>query len=76
MSDEASAANVRPTVRIQVRRNGPYFIEGPVELVDADGNPFEVEDKIWLCRCGGSENKPFCDGTHKRIGFESDVNAR
>lgn len=60
-------------VTIQVRKNGPYYIEGPIQLVDADGNPFEVDDKVWLCRCGGSANKPFCDGTHKRIGFQSEV---
>jgi CDGSH-type Zn-finger protein len=58
-------------VTIQVRPNGPYLVKGPVRLVDADGNEFPVSgDTFALCRCGGSTNKPFCDGTHSRIGFQ------
>jgi CDGSH-type Zn-finger protein len=61
-------------VKITVRKNGPYRIEAPegsVELVDADGNKFDLTGKpaFSLCRCGGSVNKPFCDGTHSKIGF-------
>lgn len=63
-------------VKIHVRRNGSYFVEGPAKLLDSDGNEFEVEEKFWLCRCGHSENKPFCDGTHKKIGFQSEVKVR
>ena len=60
-------------VVIKVRRNGPYKVTGPVKLVDADGNAFEIPegDGIVLCRCGGSKTKPFCDKTHSRIGFEA-----
>ena len=61
-------------VRIRLRDHGPLVVEGPVEIVDAEGNKFEVaSDKpaIALCRCGQSSNKPFCDGTHKSCGFES-----
>jgi CDGSH-type Zn-finger protein/uncharacterized Fe-S cluster protein YjdI len=50
--------------------NGPLMIEGTVEFHAADGSTF-VTEKVWLCRCGHSANKPFCDGTHKRIGFRS-----
>jgi len=50
--------------------NGPLMIEGTVEFRAADGSTF-VTEKVWLCRCGHSANKPFCDGTHKRIGFRS-----
>jgi CDGSH-type Zn-finger protein len=60
-------------VRIRVRDNGPLLVEGPVEIVDAEGKTFTIaSDKpaIALCRCGMSSNKPFCDGTHK-TGFES-----
>jgi CDGSH-type Zn-finger protein len=58
----------KPT--IQTRPNGPYLVKGPVRLVDADGNEFQVTgDTIALCRCGGSTKKPFCDGTHSKIGF-------
>jgi CDGSH-type Zn-finger protein len=63
-------------VKIHVRRNGSYFVEGPAILLDADDNEFDVEEKFWLCRCGHSENKPFCDGTHKKIGFQSEVKAK
>ena len=63
-------------VRITVRRNGPYRVEaadGEVELVDADGNPYDLAGRtaFSLCRCGGSVDKPFCDGTHSRIGFQA-----
>jgi CDGSH-type Zn-finger protein len=58
-------------VRIQVRPNGPLLVKGPISLVDADGNEYKLEsDTVALCRCGGSTNKPFCDGTHSRIGFQ------
>lgn len=65
-------------IKIRMRPNGPFAVEGPVELVDSDGNPFATNpDKpvIALCRCGASDKKPFCDGSHNRIGFESDEKA-
>jgi CDGSH-type Zn-finger protein len=63
-------------VKITVRENGPYLIRGPIELSDPDGNAFTVErETIALCRCGGSSNKPFCDGTHSRIGFAAATKA-
>jgi CDGSH-type Zn-finger protein len=62
------------TVKITVRKNGPYRVEAPegtIELVDADGNKYDLTGKpaFSLCRCGASVNKPFCDGTHSKIGF-------
>ncbi|MEE8345950.1 MAG: CDGSH iron-sulfur domain-containing protein, partial [Dehalococcoidia bacterium] len=63
-------------VNIKVRVNGPYRIQGPVTLEDADGNKFELPgDVIALCRCGNSKNKPFCDGTHREIGFQAETKA-
>ena len=63
-------------VTIQTRPNGPYLVKGPLRLIDADGHEFQVTgDTIALCRCGGSTNKPFCDGTHTRIGFKSNLDA-
>ena len=61
-------------VKITVRKNNAYRIEAPegsVELVDGDGNRYDLAGKtaFSLCRCGGSAQKPFCDGTHNRIGF-------
>jgi len=60
-------------VTISVRENGPYKITGPVMIVDAEGVPFELPagSAVALCRCGHSGNKPFCDATHRKIGFEA-----
>ena len=60
-----------PTVRL--RRNGPYVIEGDdVTVVDWNGVEYPVDRRpIALCRCGASTKKPFCDGTHSRIGFQA-----
>jgi CDGSH iron-sulfur domain-containing protein 3 len=61
-------------VEIKARENGPYKVTGPVRLIDADGNEYELPDDgkpIVLCRCGRSSTKPFCDSTHKEIGFDA-----
>lgn len=59
-------------VVITVRENGGYLVRGPVRVVDVDGNEYDLSAKknVVLCRCGGSVNKPFCDGTHSKIGFQ------
>ncbi len=63
-------------VRIKVRINGPYRIQGPITLEDAEGNKFELPGEIIaLCRCGGSKNKPFCDGSHRELGFQAETRA-
>jgi 3-phenylpropionate/trans-cinnamate dioxygenase ferredoxin subunit len=63
-------------VEIEVRADGPYLIKGAVDLRDADGNPIATKKNvIALCRCGGSTTKPFCDGTHSKIGFQGAINA-
>ena len=49
--------------------NGPLMIEGSLEICSGTGRTVHRVTKTWLCRCGGSSNKPFCDGTHKKIGF-------
>ena len=52
--------------------DGPYLVKGPVKIVDAGGNEFPVEGKtVALCRCGNSNTRPFCDGTHVGVGFKS-----
>jgi CDGSH-type Zn-finger protein len=58
-------------VQVQALENGPYKVQGPVKLVDADGTEYESRKTVFLCRCGGSTNKPFCDGTHSKIGFDA-----
>jgi 3-phenylpropionate/trans-cinnamate dioxygenase ferredoxin subunit len=59
------------TVTIETIKNGPLIVSGSVELKDADGNLYPVKDRIALCRCGASTTKPFCDGTHSKIGFQA-----
>jgi CDGSH-type Zn-finger protein len=59
-------------VSIRSLKNGPYIVQGQVELLDPAGNQIAVEkETIALCRCGASANKPFCDGTHSKIGFQA-----
>jgi CDGSH-type Zn-finger protein len=59
--------------RITPYRNGPYLVRGPFTMVDQDGNEIEIKRPVVaLCRCGRSQMRPFCDGTHKAIGFRAD----
>ena len=58
-------------VTITVRKDGPYLVSGPVELRDADGNIYPAQGTVALCRCGASTKKPFCDGTHSKVGFQA-----
>jgi 3-phenylpropionate/trans-cinnamate dioxygenase ferredoxin subunit len=63
-------------VKITVLENGPFKVQGAIELVDAEGAQIEVKkDTVFLCRCGASVNKPFCDGQHSKIGFKSAAQA-
>ncbi len=59
-------------VKITISRNGSLKVEGDVALVDADGNAVETREgkPFYLCRCGGSSNKPFCHGTHNTNEFD------
>jgi CDGSH-type Zn-finger protein len=61
-------------VTISLIGNGPIMVEGPAVLLDADDNPIETPagKAFFLCRCGQSSEKPFCDGTHKACGYLSD----
>jgi len=63
--------------KITVRTDGSIRVEGDFEIFDQDGNRFDLSGrtKIGLCRCGHSENKPFCDGSHKRACFQSEIKA-
>ena len=63
-------------IEVVATRNGPYLLTGDLaqlDLRDGDGNLYEVAGKhrIFLCRCGASTTKPFCDGQHSKIGFEA-----
>lgn len=57
-------------VVVRATPNGPYIVQGRIELLDTVGDRYSLtKDNIALCRCGQSSNKPFCDGTHSKIGF-------
>jgi CDGSH-type Zn-finger protein len=56
-------------VKIQAAKNGPYLVTGAIELRDAAGTLYPTKDRCALCRCGASTIKPFCDGSHSKIGF-------
>ncbi len=64
--------------KITINDNGSIRVEGEFTICDASGNAFDLSGRtaIGLCRCGHSENKPFCDGTHRKISFQSEVKAR
>ncbi len=54
------------------KKNGPYVVKGLETLRGVDGKSYDVKEVTALCRCGGSKNKPYCDGTHAKIGFTDD----
>ena len=65
-------------VKINTTKNGPLEVSGGAKLFDHTGKEY-VEDQIdpiYLCRCGASKNKPFCDGSHKEIGFKAEETAK
>lgn len=63
-------------VRIDIVEDGPYAVSGSPELRDPAGNAVAGQgEPIYLCRCGGSTTKPFCDGTHSKIGFQGAIAA-
>jgi CDGSH-type Zn-finger protein len=62
--------------KITVKADGPYVVKGDIELFDTAGNPFPKSEYGYaLCRCGESGNKPFCDGTHAKVGFQAATQA-
>jgi CDGSH-type Zn-finger protein len=63
---------------VQLRENGPIVIQLPVKVLDHLGNAFTIQPgkpTVALCRCGQSARKPFCDGSHKRVGFQASETA-
>lgn len=64
-------------VTIRTLKDGPYEVRGTVKVLDGTRAEFKpADDPIYLCRCGASANRPFCDGSHKKIGFKSEEPAR
>lgn len=67
-SDELETAG--GPLQISVRENAMLVAKGPMSIVGADGSLAATRNKAALCRCGHSANKPFCDGSHKKVGFK------
>ena len=69
---DESSPDIEPElgVGVGVIDDGPLFVNGGVRVNRSDGRPFEARNRMTLCRCGGSANKPLCDGTHKSNGFD------
>lgn len=69
-TDGAPQEQPRVPTSIQARRNGPLFVEGDVEMVDGEGTIIRHATRVALCRCGQSQNKPYCDLSHRATGFK------
>ena len=71
LSYTVDGAEVEPAlpVEISVIPDGPLWLTGGIPVERADGEPFETRNRVTLCRCGHSANKPLCDGSHGKVGF-------
>jgi hypothetical protein len=65
-----SAQSQQSQTTVQVNKGGPYLVKGKFVFVGSDGKEEIKEGSVALCRCGASNNKPFCDGVHRKIGFD------
>ncbi len=70
LGPEAEAVEPDMPREVAVTPDGPLWISGGVPLERSDGQPFETRNRVTLCRCGASKNKPLCDGTHRDVGFK------
>ena len=68
--DGGPAEQAAPVARIVPQPNGPLHLRGAITVCAADGTPLVHDTRVALCRCGHSANKPFCDGTHSKVGFQ------
>ena len=68
---EEGGDSVEPELPLSVAvvRDGPLWVRGGIPIEGADGAEYETRNRVTLCRCGASANKPYCDGTHAEIGF-------
>ena len=72
LDDGAQEEDLIGDVQVSTLPDGPLQIRGKVRLVDANGDVVREDTRLTLCRCGASRRKPFCDGTHRVIGFRDD----
>ncbi len=62
-------SNPQTSVRVNIMKNGPIVVEGDFKVIGSDGNTLKSMIMTSFCRCGGSKSLPYCDGTHRKIGF-------
>lgn len=67
---EKKGRNDMSNVKVDLMKDGPILVNGKIELKNSKGNLIKTDETVALCRCGGSKNKPFCDGAHSLIGFK------
>ncbi|MCA1832091.1 MAG: (4Fe-4S)-binding protein [Actinomycetota bacterium] len=72
--DGGPAEEPQPEMTVTERPNGPLYVRGKIRVLSAEGDVLREDTRMVLCRCGQSANKPFCDGTHTRVGFRTDDN--
>lgn len=70
VQESAPLAQRNGALRIEPIRNGPLHVSGNLEVITGTGKTVNRVTECWLCRCGQSANKPYCDGSHKRVGFQ------
>jgi uncharacterized Fe-S cluster protein YjdI len=73
MNDKGASGMVKEEagpVKVEVLKNGPVLVHSPCRVINSDGTETIKDKQIALCRCGASQNKPYCDGSHRKIGFE------
>ena len=68
--EEKISAAVDQSTHMNILADGPILVKGSFQITDSSGNTIETKDNVALCRCGASANKPFCDGSHKGVGFK------
>ena len=67
--EEEVDAAIAENTTLSILKDGPILVKGGFEMIDDQGNVVEGGESVALCRCGASANKPFCDGSHKKVGF-------
>ncbi len=70
-AEEAAAEEEAVATTIEASTDGPLLVQGSFRLLDRGGAEIECAGRAALCRCGATANQPFCDGSHRRVGFQS-----
>jgi len=71
--DDSQAASIGKPAKVTIMKDGPIVVEGEFKVVAADGSELKSMVMTSFCRCGASRNMPFCDGTHRKIGFTDEI---